>query len=80
MFSGIWAKIVAGLTAIIGVMAVILKFKNNKIENLERDNKAHEKKEEIREDVEKGEDKLEKQAEEKLEDVQKNDSNWRDNI
>ena len=51
MFSGLWAKLAGAMGAIIGVMAVMLKLKNHKIENLEEENAAHEMKDEIIEDM-----------------------------
>lgn len=73
-----WAKIVAGMGAVIGFLLVVLKFKNNKIENLEEENQAFEAKDEITDDMRLAEIQAELKQNEALKD---NDgANWRDSI
>ncbi len=78
MFSGLWAKLVGLLTAALGVMTVMIKFKNHKIENLEEENAAHEKKDEIIDDMKLAEIKAEAEKDEAIENI--NDSDWRSGI
>jgi len=78
MFTGIWAKIVAGMSAVIGVMLIRLKLKNDKIENLERENAAHVKRDEIDSTIEKAQAKAEKVEQDARQDF--DDSDWKNKI
>lgn len=78
MFTGIWAKIVAGMSAVIGVMLIMLKLKNDKIENLEEENAAHVKRDEIDNTIEKAQAKAEKSEQDARQDF--DDSDWKNKI
>lgn len=78
LFSGLWAKLVGIMGATLGIMAVMLKLKSNKIENLEQENAAHEKEDEIIDDMKLAEVKIEEKEDEEIENIV--DSDWRSGI
>jgi len=78
MFTTLWAKLVAGMGAIIVIMATMLKFKSHKIDNLEQENEAHEKEDELIEEMKEAEIEVEAKKNEAIENI--NTDNWRDNI
>jgi len=78
MFTGIWAKIVAGMSAVMGVMLIMLKLKNDKIENLEEENAAHVKRDEIDSTIEKAQAKAEKVEQDARQDF--DDGDWKNKI
>lgn len=80
MFSGLWMKVTAVLSAVVGALLFVLKIQRNTIKNQEEEIAGHEKKDEIRAEIKEGEKKLDDEAEEKLDDAKKNDSDWRNNI
>ena len=47
MFSGLWAKITAGLTVVVGVLLAVLKLKNSQLEKAEHELKVRDKADEI---------------------------------
>ena len=78
MFSGLMAKITGVLSVIVGIMAMMLQIKSNKIENLEEENAAHEKKGEIIDDMRLAEVNAEEKKDERIKNI--DGTNWRDNI
>ena len=78
LFSGLWAKLTALMGGVIAIMAVMLKFKNHKIENLEEENIMHQKKDHITEEMNKVKKEEEQKADEAIEEI--NTDNWRDRI
>jgi len=52
-FSGLWTKIAALLGVAVGFLLMLLKIKNNKIDNLEDENAALETKDHITEEMDK---------------------------
>jgi hypothetical protein len=78
MFTGIWAKISAGLGAALAFLLLLLKVKNNQIDNLEQENAAHEAKDKIQDSMKQAETKAEAKEDEANKSF--DDSNWRDRI
>ena len=78
MLSGLWAKLVGVMGAALAIMGVMLKFKNHKIDELEEENAAHEKKDEIIEDMALAKVKAKDKRDEAIKNI--DDTNWRDRI
>lgn len=80
MFSGLWAKITAVLSAAVGILVILLKWKSKQVHDLEKQVGAHQKKEEIREEVKEGGKKIDQKAEEQKNELDKEADDWRNRI
>lgn len=70
-----WAKITGALGAIIGFLLILLKFKNDKIEKLDHENKVNEKVKEIRKEQDEIKEEIINDEEKRIEDRVKDNSN-----
>lgn len=71
-------EIIGGLIALVAGLFLKMKWDGNKIENLEEENAAHEKKDEIIDDMKLAEVKAEAEKDEAIKNI--DDSDWRNSI